>query len=61
MISPIIWGNKNLVKATLKNLPKLLENDTARIRVIYYTRKPTEFKMKFKYDGVVTGLIIPPL
>jgi hypothetical protein len=60
MSEPIIWGNKNIVKATIRKLPELLDNTTARVRVIFYASAPPEFKMKFKYDGPITKIIIPP-
>jgi hypothetical protein len=51
MVTPIIWGNKTVVKGTLRKLPELLESQTVRVRVLYY--------MRFKYDGPVTKIVIP--
>ena len=57
---PIISGNKNVVKATIRKLPELLDNSTARVRILYYTPGLPEFKMKFKYDGPITKIVVPP-
>jgi hypothetical protein len=59
MVTPIIWGNKTVVKSTIRKLPELMESQTARVRVLYYILAPPEFKMRFKYDGLVTKIIIP--
>jgi hypothetical protein len=60
MDEPIVWGNKNVVKGIIRKLPELLENTTARVRIVYYTPAPPEFKMKFKYDGPITKIVVPP-
>jgi hypothetical protein len=59
MVSPLIWGNKTVVKSTIRKLPELLDSQTARVRVLYYIPSPPEFKMRFKYDGLVTKIVIP--
>lgn len=59
MVTPIIWGNKTVVKNTIRKLPELLGSETIRVRVLYYVSAPPEYKMRFKYDGLVTKIIIP--
>jgi len=59
MTNPIIWGNKTVVKSTVRKLPELIGNTTAEVRVMFYTMRPPEFRMKFKYEGPITKILIP--
>lgn len=56
---PIIYGNKNLIKATLKQFKEHLPESTTRVRIFFYKISPPEFKLKMKYDGLTTNIIVP--
>jgi hypothetical protein len=56
---PIIQGNKNLVKATLRKFNEHLPTTTTRISIFYYKLTPPEFKMKMKYQGLTTTILVP--
>jgi hypothetical protein len=56
---PIIYGNKTIVKATVKNFKDHLPPITTRVRIFFYKIVPPEFKMKMKYDGLTTGIVVP--
>lgn len=56
---PIIYGNKNIVKAVLRKFSDHLPTTTTRVRIFFYKLVPPEFKMKMKYDGLTTGIVVP--
>lgn len=56
---PIIYGNKTIVKATVKNLKEHLPSTTNRVRIFFYKFAPPEFKMKMKYEGATTSIVVP--
>jgi hypothetical protein len=56
---PIIYGNKAIVKAVLKNFKDHLPKTTPRVRVFFYKLAPPEFKMKVKYEGLTSGIVVP--
>lgn len=56
---PIIYGNKTIIKAVLKNFQEHLPETTTRVRIFFYKIVPPEFKLKMKYDGLVTGIVVP--
>ena len=59
MDSPIIWGNKTIVKAVIKNIKDILPPTVTRVRILFYKLSPPEFKMKLKYEGSVTNIVVP--
>jgi len=56
---PIIWGNKNVVKNTLKKFDTIINHPDRPIKIYYYQPYPIEFKMKLKFEGMPNKLIIP--
>lgn len=56
---PIIYGNKTVVKATVKRLKEHLPETTRRVRIFFYKVAPPEFKMKMKYEGPVETISVP--
>lgn len=56
---PIIYGNKNIVKAVIKNFSDHLPKTTTRVRIFFYKLNPPEFKMKMKYEGLTSNIIVP--
>jgi hypothetical protein len=59
MDEPVIRGNKAIVRATIKNFKDHLPKSTTRVRIFFYKHSPPEFKMKMKYDGLTSGIIVP--
>ena len=56
---PIIYGNKNVIKNTLKKFQTIINNPNRPIKVFYYRPYPLEFKMKLKYEGLPDQIVIP--
>lgn len=56
---PIIYGNKSIVKETVRRLSEHLPNSTKRVRIFFYKISPPEFKMKMKYDGLTSNIVVP--
>ena len=56
---PIIYGNKNIIKAILRSFYKHLPETTTRVRIFFYKIVPPEFKMKMKYEGLTSNIVVP--
>jgi len=56
---PIIYGNKNIIKMVLRQFKDHLPAKTTRVRIFFYKISPPEFKMKMKYEGLTSGIVVP--
>jgi hypothetical protein len=56
---PIIYGNKTVVKETVRNLDKHLPPETLRVRIFFYRLAPPEFKKKMEYVGLANKIVVP--
>ncbi len=59
MDTPVIYGNKAICRAVLKNFKDHLPKKTTRVRIFYYKYAPPEFKMKMKYEGLASSIVVP--
>jgi hypothetical protein len=56
---PIIYGNKSIIKSVLKNFKDHLPETTPNVKIFFYKLYPLEFKMKIKYEGLTSGIVVP--
>ena len=57
--SPIIYGNKNIVKAKTKRIAELLPDTVTNVTIFYYHPYSYEMKKRFKYEGPIDKIIVP--
>ena len=57
--SPIIYGNKNVVKSKTKRLSDILPPTIKNVIIFYYVPYKGEMKKRFKFDGPIDSIIVP--
>ena len=57
--TPIIYGNKNIVKNTLKNFKKYLPSYIRNITIYYYQPSTNGLIKRFKFTGPLDKVITP--
>lgn len=56
---PIIYGNKNIVKGVIRKFSEHLPESTTRVTLFFYKGNPIEYKMKMKYEGLTSKIVVP--